>query len=161
MRSRVERVLGQGLPFLVAVALSAPMAEPTMPAPMAGPALSAPIAEPLDQQVVGYSYASNFHARPGYRYTVENSIYVDAAHRRLGVAKKLLDALIATCSEQGYRQMIAVIGGSDRVASITLHQKLGFQQVGLLRNIGLKNGRWLDCVYMQRALGAGHETIPL
>jgi phosphinothricin acetyltransferase len=56
--------------------------------------------------------------------------------------------------------MIAVIGGSDRVASITLHHKLGFQQVGLLRNIGLKNGHWLDCVYMQRALGAGHETVP-
>ncbi len=146
MRTRVHSILHRGFPFLVAVALSRPE--------------EAQAAEQVDGKVVGYSYASGFHARAGYRYTVENSIYVDAAHQRLGIGRRLLGTLIDICTQQGYRQMIAVIGGSERVASITLHQKLGFQQVGLLANIGLKNGRWLDCVYMQRALGVGNEAIP-
>lgn len=131
--SRAQAILSQKYPYLVAV---------------------------IGDQVVGYSYASSFRARPGYRYTVEDSVYVDGAYHRLGIAAKLMGALIDACTELGYRQMVAVIGGSERVASITLHQKLGFQQVGLLPNIGLKHDRWLDCVLMQRALGEGHATIP-
>jgi phosphinothricin acetyltransferase len=133
MRSRAEALLAQGFPYFVAV---------------------------CDGRVVGYCYASSFRTRPGYRYTVEDSVYVDGAHQRLGIARQLLGVLIDACTAKGYRQMVAVIGGSERIASIALHQKLGFEQVGLLPNLGLKHGRWLDCVLMQRALGEGHATIP-
>jgi phosphinothricin acetyltransferase len=115
----------------------------------------------IDEQVVGYAYAGLYRTRPGYRFTVENSIYVDPAFQRRGVARQLMNRLIDWCTEAKFRQMMAVIGDSANVASIQLHRSLGFEQVGLLPNIGFKFGRWLDVVIMQRALGDGHTSLPV
>ncbi|MEZ4868603.1 MAG: N-acetyltransferase family protein [Caldilineaceae bacterium] len=111
-------------------------------------------------QVVGYTYAGPYRPRIGYRFTVENSIYVDPAYQRRGIARRLMTHLIDACTDRGFRQMIAVIGDSQNVASIALHCQLGFTRVGLLPNIGFKFDRWLDGVLMQRTLGDGHATRP-
>jgi L-amino acid N-acyltransferase YncA len=102
--------------------------------------------------VVGYSYAAPYRSRPAYRFTVENSVYVDHNLRRRGVGHLLLSALIARCAERECRQMIAVIGDSENMASIALHERLGFIRIGTLRAVGFKFGRWVDSVLMQRPL---------
>ena len=112
----------------------------------------------VNDQVVGYSNASAYRSREGYRFLVEDSIYVDQRFRGRGIARLLLTELIDRCTEAGFRQMIAVIGDSDNKPSIALHRSLGFEQVGLLPNIGYKFDRWLDSVLMQRALGDGAST---
>jgi phosphinothricin acetyltransferase len=104
-------------------------------------------------QVVGYSYASRYRERSAYRFTLEDSIYVDAAEVGRGIGRALLSTLVERCCELGYRQMIAVIGGSDQWPSIRLHETLGFTRTGLLPAVGFKFGSWVDCVLMQRALG--------
>jgi L-amino acid N-acyltransferase YncA len=102
--------------------------------------------------VVGYSYAAPYRSRPAYRFTVENSVYVDQSLRRRGVGYLLLSALITRCIARKCRQMIAVIGDSENMASIALHERLGFIRVGTLHAVGFKFGRWVDSVLMQRAL---------
>ncbi len=133
MSRRVQAILDQGYPYFVGT---------------------------VGDQLVGYTYASSYRARPGYRFTVENSIYVDPAHQRRGFARQLMQRLIDACTTAGYRQMVAVIGDSENHASIALHQQLGFTHVGLLPNLGFKFGRWLDSVMMQRPLGQGGTTLP-
>jgi len=132
MRQKLTTLQAQGYPFLTAV---------------------------VDNQVVGYSNVSAYRSREGYRFLVENSIYVDQRFRGLGIARLLLTELIDRCTEAGFRQMIAVIGDSENVPSIELHRSLGFEQVGLLPNIGYKFDRWLDSVLMQRGLGDGASTL--
>lgn len=133
MHGRMQAVVDQGYPYFVGL---------------------------LEQKLVGYTYASAYRPRPGYRFTVENSIYVDPHYRQRGIARQLMSALIDACTQKGFRQMIAVIGDSDNLASITLHHGLGFERVGILPNIGYKFGRWLDGVLMQRTLGDGANTLP-
>ena len=113
-----------------------------------------------DTGVLGYGYYSQFRERSAYRYCVEDSIYVRENVRGQGVGKALVRALIDICTEAGIRQMIAVIGDSENVGSIGVHASLGFQKVGTLHATGIKFGRWLDSVYMQRALGAGDTALP-
>lgn len=110
--------------------------------------------------LVGYAYASAFRPREGYRYTVEDSVYVAGEARRSGVGRALLAELIDACAAGGWRQMVAVIGGAGEAASIRLHATQGFVLVGRLPDVGRKFGRWLDCVLMQRALGEGAATAP-
>jgi L-amino acid N-acyltransferase YncA len=111
-------------------------------------------------RVLGYGYANAYRARPAYRYSVEDSIYVAPDWHRRGAGRALLAALIATCTERGFRQMIAVIGGADEQASTGLHRALGFTVSGTLHAVGFKHGRWLDTVLMQRPLGDGDRTPP-
>ena len=115
----------------------------------------------LDGIVVGYAYAGAYRPRPAYRFTVENSIYLDPAIHRRGIGMKLMRRLIDDCETRGYRQMIAVIGDSANTGSIGLHSACGFQMIGTHPNVGLKFGRWLDTVMMQLALGEGATTIPV
>jgi len=115
----------------------------------------------LDGIVVGYAYAGAYRPRPAYRFTVENSIYLDPAIHRRGIGMKLMRRLIDDCETRGYRQMIAVIGDSANAGSIGLHSACGFQMIGTHPNVGLKFGRWLDTVMMQLALGEGATTIPV
>ena len=77
-----------------------------------------------------------------------------------GVGSALLAALIDRCACGPWRQMVAVIGDSGNAASIALHRKHGFRQVGTLEAVGFKLGRWVDSVLMQRALGEGAATLP-
>jgi len=131
MRQRREAVIARGLPYLVA--------------------------EQSDR-ILGYSYAGLYRARSAYRFSLENSVYVDHALARQGIGRALLDALIARCELGPWRQMIAVIGDSAHVASIALHEQAGFRMIGTLHSVGFKFGRWLDSVLMQRPLGPGDET---
>jgi phosphinothricin acetyltransferase len=105
--------------------------------------------------LVGYAYAAPYRARPAYRYTLEDSIYVHKDAAGQGAGRVLLEALIENCAGAGFRQMVAVIGDSGNVGSIALHASCGFARVGLLSAVGFKFGRWIDSVLMQRALGGG------
>jgi phosphinothricin acetyltransferase len=133
MRERFEAIRDRGFPFLVAE---------------------------RDGRVAGYAYASLYRARIAYRYTLEDSIYVDPGCLRAGVGRALLVRLIAACEATGARQLVAVIGGSDNESSIRLHAAQGFETVGRLRAAGWKHGRWIDSVLMQRALGPGSSSPP-
>ena len=118
------------------------------------------VAAGIGGTILGYAYGAPYRARSAYRFSVEDSIYVASGQARRGVGRGLLAALIARCSEAGYRQMVAVIGDSGNAASIALHERLGFRRVGLLPAIGFKHGRWVDSVLMQRDLGEGAATPP-
>lgn len=110
--------------------------------------------------VLGYAYAGPYRARPAYRFSVENSVYVDPDAQRRGVGRALLEKLIEEAAARNFRQMIAVIGDSAQTPSIELHRALGFRMVGTLESVGFKSGRWLDTVLMQRTLGPGADAPP-
>lgn len=110
--------------------------------------------------VLGYAYFAQMRDRSAYRYTAEDSIYVREDVRGQGVGKALVARLLDEAERAGFRQMVAVIGDSENIASIGVHASLGFLRVGLLRSSGFKFGRWVDTVYMQRPLGRGDSDIP-
>jgi len=114
----------------------------------------------LEQRVVGYAYAGPYRPRPAYRFTVENSLYLQPSIQRRGIGRQLLQRLIRQSEAGGFRQMIAVIGDSANAGSIGVHSRCGFQMLGTHPDVGFKFGRWLDTVMMQRALGAGAATLP-
>ena len=114
----------------------------------------------LNGVVHGYAYATAFRPRSAYRYTAENSIYVEPEATGMGIGSQLLSTLIERCTDLGYRQMVAVIGGAQNLASINVHKHYGFEQVGHLKSTGFKFGAWVDTVIMQRALGPGNDTLP-
>src|SRR5712692_6405062 len=119
--------------------------------------------EPPDEpegMVAGYAYAGPYRARPAYRWSVEDSIYLDPQMQGRGIGRALLERLIVEAETRGFRQMIAVIGDSANMPSIELHRALGFRLVGTFDNVGFKFGRWLDSVLMQRPLGEGAATEP-
>jgi phosphinothricin acetyltransferase len=111
-------------------------------------------------RILGYAYAGPYRMRPGYRNTVEDSIYLAAEARGQGIGGALLDRLIAESEERGFRQMVAVIGDSANLNSIRLHASRGFRHVGTFASVGFKLGRWLDSVLMQRGLGPGDAAPP-
>ena len=133
MQSRRASVLQLGLPYLVAE---------------------------MDGRVVGYSYATFYRTRPAYRYTVEDSVYVEDGLNGRGIGTLLLAELIARCERGPWRQMLAVIGDSANAGSIALHRRMGFTPAGNLTSVGFKLGRWVDSVFMQRALGPGDSVKP-
>ncbi len=110
--------------------------------------------------VHGYAYASPYRARSGYRYTVEDSIYLAPRSYGQGLGGLLLKSLIDACTDLGKRQMVAVIGDSANQASVRLHSVQGFTMVGILRSVGFKHGRWVDSVLMQRPLAEGDSNQP-
>jgi phosphinothricin acetyltransferase len=114
----------------------------------------------FDGTLAGYAYAGPYRPRPAYRFSVEDSIYIDASAQRKGVGRALLVRLIEESERRGFRQMIAVIGDSAQTPSIELHRALGFRMIGAIENVGFKFDRWLDTVLMQRALGEGATTNP-
>jgi phosphinothricin acetyltransferase len=105
-----------------------------------------------DGGVIGYAYAGPFRERPAYDCTVEDSIYLAPEAIGYGVGRALLAELIARCTEAGYTQLLAVIGDSGNLASIGLHRAMGFADVGVLRDVGHKFGRYLDVVILQKSL---------
>ncbi|MCZ8208847.1 MAG: GNAT family N-acetyltransferase [Aquidulcibacter sp.] len=105
-----------------------------------------------DGQVIGYAYAGAFRERPAYNCTVEDSIYLAPEAVGHGVGRALLAELISQCTQSGYSQMLAVIGDSGNLASIGLHRAMGFEDVGVLRDVGHKFGRYLDVVILQKSL---------
>lgn len=115
------------------------------------------VAEDADGSLLGYAYAGPYRTRPAYDWTLEDSIYIHPDAQGRGVGKALLSRLIAQCQDLGYRQMIAVIGDSANAGSIGLHRACGFSDVGVLKAVGWKFGRWIDSVLMQRPLGPGES----
>src|SRR5712672_3059401 len=113
-----------------------------------------------DKRLIGYCYAGPFRPRVAYRFTVEDSVYVEAGEIGRGIGRALLEQVISRCSELGYRQMVAVIGGRETLGSIRLHERLGFAHIGILPAVGFKFGRWIDIILMQRALGPGSDSLP-
>jgi L-amino acid N-acyltransferase YncA len=102
--------------------------------------------------VVGYAYAGPYRLRPAYRFTVEDSIYIDPGCLARGLGRLLLTNLIECCKKGGNRQMVAIIGDARNTASIRLHAAFGFHHVGVLQEVGYKLDKWVDTVIMQRAL---------
>ena len=133
MKKRRAAVLDLGLPYIVAE---------------------------KEGRLLGYAYAGTYRPRPAYRYSVENSIYIDKDAMGLGVGKALLPPLIDLCAVAGRRQMVAIIGDSQHVASIKLHESCGFEMVGTMKSVGWKFDAWRDVVFMQRALGPGEARPP-
>ena len=121
MARRFNELTAQGFPYLVAV---------------------------VDETVVGYAYAGPYRARPAYRFTVENSVYVAHDSYRRGVGKALLEALIEASTEKGFRLMVAVIGDSNQAASIRLHEATGFKHVGCFHSRP-GDRRWFGLSYWQ------------
>jgi phosphinothricin acetyltransferase len=109
--------------------------------------------------VTGYAYASAFRTRAAYRFMVEDSIYLSPQSRGMGTGRLLLDRLVAECTQLGFRQMVAVIGGAHP-ASVGVHRAAGFRNIGTMTGSGYKFGRWLDTIFMQLELGEGNRTTP-
>ena len=130
---KIRTIVGHGLPFLVAQD---------------------------DAQILGYAYASPFRPRTGYRYSVEDSVYVREGQRGRGIGLLLLNSLIPRCEATGVRQIVAVIGDSENRGSIGVHERAGFEHAGTVRGVGYKLGRWVDIVIMQRSLNGGSTTQP-
>ena len=118
------------------------------------------VAENGTGAICGYCFASAYRPRPGYRYTVEDSVYVAPAAAGRGTGRRLLARLIEACTQRGDRLMVAVIGDVGNTASIALHRALGFVEVGRMPGVGWKFGRWIESMLMQRALGAGCTHPP-
>jgi phosphinothricin acetyltransferase len=113
-----------------------------------------------DGVILGYAYAGPYRPRAAYADTVENSIYIRPDLVGRGIGRRLLPVLVAACERLNLRQMIAVVGDRENLASIRLHERCGFERAGLLRSVGWKHGRWLDSVLLQRPLGAGDSRPP-
>lgn len=114
-----------------------------------------------DGAVVGYAYAGPYHTRPGWRFTLEDAIYIAADRMGEGIGNALLLDLIREAETGPWRQMIAVIGDSaNNTASVALHARHGFEMVGTLKDTGWKGDRWRETAIMQRSLSAGGDTAP-
>jgi phosphinothricin acetyltransferase len=114
----------------------------------------------VDGVVAAYAYAGPFHRRAAYRGTVENSVYVGRDVRRHGLGRLLMERLLEEATARGFRQMIAVIAQGEDRTSEAFHRSLGFQEMGRVRSVGWKFGRWLDVAYLQIALGDGDGAPP-
>jgi len=114
------------------------------------------VAESAVDGIVGWSALNKFHDRMGYRFTSENSVYVAEAWRGRGVGGRLLEPLVEAARGRGLHAIIACIDAQNE-ASIRLHQRFGFERVGLFRQVGYKFDRWLDVAYLQLLL----EPVPL
>ncbi len=130
MASRRSKILTLGLPYLVAE---------------------------QDGEILGYAYAGQYRPRPGYKFTIEDSVYIDPEHLGQGLGQALLTALIETSEQGPWRQMIAVIGDTANTASLRLHERFGFRVIGTLNSVGWKFNRWVDSILMQRPLGQGNS----
>jgi L-amino acid N-acyltransferase YncA len=109
------------------------------------------IAQNEEGRIVGWSALNPFHARPGYRFTADNSVYVAADQRGRGIGKLLMPPLIEGARRRGLHAIIAAIDTASE-ASLRLHAAFGFVKVAHLKQVGYKFGRWLDVVYMELLL---------
>ncbi len=112
------------------------------------------------EQMLGYCYLAPYRPRYAYRFTLEDSIYLDPQQTGRGIGKALLQKAVALAEAAGFRQIIAIIGDSANQGSLGVHRALGFEHTGVMKSVGYKHGRWLDTVVMQRSLGPGDSQPP-
>ena len=110
------------------------------------------VAEAADGRIVGWSALNRYHDRMGFRFTAENSVYVAEGCRGQGLGARLLEPLIPAAAEIGIRAILAAIDAQN-TASLRLHARFGFEQVGLFKRVGFKFDRWLDVAYLERWVG--------
>jgi len=113
-----------------------------------------------DGRVLGFAYCQWFKPRPAYRFSAEDSIYLDPEAGGQRIGNKLLTELCKQAEAAGIRKLIAVIGDSGNVRSIGVHRAVGFRHVGTIESCGWKFGQWLDIVLMERSIGEGSRTAP-
>lgn len=104
-------------------------------------------------RILGYAYLAPYKPRSAYRYTAEDSVYVAAEARGRGVGRALLERLLEAGEAAGVREVVAIIALTEEPTSVALHLKVGFEEVGRLRAVGFKHGRWYDTLLMQRSVG--------
>ncbi len=105
----------------------------------------------VNGELAGYGTYGQFRDRDGYRHSAEHGLYFKEEFQGKGLGKKLLTHLMQDAKSRGFHTMIAGIDSSNP-ASIEFHRKMGFQDIGTFREIGFKNGVWLDCVFLQKML---------
>lgn len=110
------------------------------------------VAESPSGQILGYALVQPWAGKSAYRYTVENSIYLGQAAAGKGLGRALLEALIEASRQKGIREIVAVISDKGAEASVALHERLGFVEVGRMGRVGFKFGRWLGTIYLQKSL---------
>ncbi len=125
MKKRWHKVLDWGGPYLVAL---------------------------IEKEVVGFAYGGPHNTREAYKWCVEDSVYVSKDHQHQGVGTALEKELIKRCKDGRFTEMVSVIGDSENIGSIKLHEKLGFKHCGCFHKVGYKFGRWLDVVFMEKTL---------
>jgi L-amino acid N-acyltransferase YncA len=103
-------------------------------------------------QILGFAYVYPWREKAAYRFTVENAIYLGPAATGKGLGKALLGELIERARAAGLKEMIAVIADKGAEASIAMHEKFGFKEVGHMGKVGFKFDRWLGSVLMQKSL---------
>ena len=113
----------------------------------------------IDSRIAGYAYAGAFRSREAYQWTTETTVYVREGYQRRGVSRALYASLLAILREQGYRSAIGVIA-LPNAASIRAHESLGFQEIGVFRNVGFKAGAWRDTGWWQLDLSPALEQPP-
>ena len=133
IENRRADVLSKGLPYLVAA---------------------------RDDKILGFAYCNWFKPRPAYRFSAEDSIYLNPDAMGLGLGRALLAELTAQAEKVGVRRLIAIIGDSANLGSTGVHRCLGFGHVGVLKSCGWKFDQWLDVVLMDKTLGLGDASAP-
>ncbi|AOR66054.1 GNAT family N-acetyltransferase [Pectobacterium wasabiae] len=133
MEERIVKVQAAGTPWLVAI---------------------------VNGVVAGYCYLAPYRPRLAYRFTLEDSIYIDPQQQGKGIGKALLTEAINQVELAGFHQLVTVVGNSENCGSISLHRSLGFELTGTLKSVGFKHGRWVDTVIMQKTLGSGDTNFP-
>ena len=105
------------------------------------------------EDLIGIAFVNKFREKSGYRFTYEHSIYVNPICMNQGYGSIIMSELIKECKKNSkIKNLIAVIGGSNNIASIKMHKKNGFKYVGTLKKIGFKKNKWIDSVYMQKKI---------
>ncbi|WP_433088984.1 N-acetyltransferase family protein [Dactylosporangium sp. CA-052675] len=110
--------------------------------------------------IAGYSYAAPWRAKPAYRHSVEDSVYLGPEWAGRGYGTVLLRAVLDACAGAGLRQVVAVIADTGSDASAALHRKAGFTEAGRLTGVGYKHGRWIDTLLMQHTLPRHPAVAP-
>lgn len=126
MRAKFKRVADLGYPWLVA--------------------------ESPNGQVLGFAYVMPWKPKAAYRFTVENSIYLGPASTGKGIGTALMTELLPRAKAAGVKEVIAVIADRGADASIAMHRRFGFKEIGHMGKVGFKFGRWLGTVLMQKSL---------
>lgn len=105
----------------------------------------------LDGLVVGFATYHTFKPKIGYRFTAEHSVYVRPTFHGRGIGTALLSKIVEIASENGLHTLVGYVDAAN-AGSLHFHQKLGFEEVGRLREVGFKFDRWLDVCLLQRIL---------